>query len=163
MLIGILSSVLLLVIIDIVEDSKTGVEFWHLLYEGGGGLFALVGIFYLLRDSFKTKKGLIEIRQNFSDYRKEAEKWRTESRKYLEGLSKAIDEQFSKWELTAAEKEVALLLLKGLSLKEIAEVRSTTEKTSRVQSMAIYAKAGLGSRSELSAFFLEDLLAPQQV
>jgi hypothetical protein len=35
---------------------------------------------------------------------------------------------------------------------------ATTEKTARVQSMAIYSKAGLAGRSELSAFFLEDLL-----
>ncbi|MGE3975871.1 MAG: helix-turn-helix transcriptional regulator, partial [Bdellovibrionales bacterium] len=51
--------------------------------------------------------------------------------------------------------------LKGLSLKEIAGVRNTTEKTARVQSTAIYSKAGLSGRSELSAFFLEDLLLPE--
>jgi len=47
-----------------------------------------------------------------------------------------------------------------MSLKEIAEIRNTAEKTARVQSMAVYSKSGLGGRSELSAFFLEDLLVP---
>jgi DNA-binding NarL/FixJ family response regulator len=51
--------------------------------------------------------------------------------------------------------------LKGLSLKEAADVRSTSEKTVRAQAQAIYEKSGLSSRSELSAFFLEDLLAPK--
>jgi DNA-binding CsgD family transcriptional regulator len=97
---------------------------------------------------------------NFSEYKKESEAWRTEARKYIEGLSTAIDQQLGKWKLSAAEKEVAFLLLKGLSLKEIAEIRQTTEKTARVQSMAIYSKSGLAGRSELSAFFLEDLLVP---
>jgi hypothetical protein len=32
-------------------------------------------------------------------------------------------DQLSRWKLTSAEKEVAFLLLKGLSLKELAEVR----------------------------------------
>jgi DNA-binding NarL/FixJ family response regulator len=146
---------------DIIGDSKEGVEFWHLTLEGTVGIISLFGIFYILRDSFKTKKSLVETKQKFSAYQKEAEKWRAESKKYLEGLSSAIDEQLNKWSLTSAEKEVAFLLLKGLSLKEIASVRNTTEKTARVQSMAIYAKAGLSSRSELSAFFLEDLLVPQ--
>ncbi len=75
-------------------------------------------------------------------------------------MARAIDQQLTKWNLTVAEKEVAFLLLKGLSLKEVADVRKTTEKTARVQSMAIYSKAGISGRSELSAFFLEDLLLP---
>jgi DNA-binding NarL/FixJ family response regulator len=57
---------------------------------------------------------------------------------------------------------VAFLLLKGLSLKEVAGVRNTSEKTARVQSMAVYAKAGISGRSELAAFFLEDLLPPSE-
>lgn len=160
-LVSILSAVFILVTADIVGDSKEGVDLWHLVLEGSVGLISLFGIFYVLRDSFKTRHNLIETNQKFSDYRVESEKWRAESRKYLEGLSSAIDEQLSKWGLTPAEKEVAFLLLKGLSLKDVANVRNTSEKTARVQSMAIYSKAGLSSRSELSAFFLEDLLVPQ--
>lgn len=48
-----------------------------------------------------------------------------------------------------------------MSLKDVAAIRGTSEKTARAQSMAVYAKAGLSGRSELSAFFLEDLL-PQK-
>ena len=160
-LVSILSAVFLLVTADIVGDSKEGVDLWHLVLEGSVGLISLFGIFYVLRDSFKTRHNLIETNQKFSAYRVESEKWRAESRKYLEGLSSAIDEQLSKWGLTPSEKEVAFLLLKGLSLKDVANARNTSEKTARVQSMAIYSKAGLSSRSELSAFFLEDLLVPQ--
>lgn len=57
---------------------------------------------------------------------------------------------------------MAFLLLKGMSLKELAELRGTSEKTARAQSMSIYAKAGLSGRSELSAFFLEDLLPARE-
>jgi DNA-binding NarL/FixJ family response regulator len=99
---------------------------------------------------------------DFANYKKESELWRVELRKYLDGLSKAIDQQLSKWNLSTAEKEVAFLLLKGMSLKEIAEIRNTAEKTARVQAIAIYSKAGLAGRSELSAFFLEDLLVPPE-
>ena len=70
----------------------------------------------------------------------------------------AIDRQFDRWELTPAEREVGLLLLKGLSLREIAEVRGTSERTTREQARNVYRKGGLAGRAELSAFFLEDLL-----
>ena len=77
-----------------------------------------------------------------------------------EGLGEAIDRQFLTWKLTEAEREVGLLILKGLSLKEIVGARATSERTIRAQARSIYSKAGLSGRSALSAFFLEDLLAP---
>jgi DNA-binding NarL/FixJ family response regulator len=92
--------------------------------------------------------------------RAEARRWKTEASDVLRGLGAAIDTQFGRWGLSSAEREVALLLLKGLAHKEIAEVRETSEKTVRQQSLAVYRKAGLSGRAELSAFFLEDLLLP---
>jgi DNA-binding NarL/FixJ family response regulator len=55
-----------------------------------------------------------------------------------------------------------MLLLKGLSHKEIAEVRAITEATARQQARAVYRKAGLSGRADLAAFFREDLLLPAQ-
>ena len=86
--------------------------------------------------------------------------WRDETRALLKGLGEAIDRQFVTWKLTEAEREVGLLILKGMSLKEIAGMRVTSERTIRAQARSIYAKAGLSGRAALSAFFLEDLLAP---
>ena len=51
-------------------------------------------------------------------------------------------------------------MLKGLSHKEIADIRATSETTIRQQALAVYRKSDLRSRAELSAFFLEDLLLP---
>jgi DNA-binding CsgD family transcriptional regulator len=63
-----------------------------------------------------------------------------------------------RWGLTPAERQVALLLLEGLSHAEAARVRDTSERTVRQQVHEVYSKAGLSGRSELAAFFLEDLL-----
>lgn len=82
------------------------------------------------------------------------------ARKHLEGLGVYIKAQFDDWGLTPAEQEVALLLLKGLSMKEVSEIRSVSERTIRQQATTIYGKAGLSGRASLSAFFLEDLLLP---
>ena len=65
-------------------------------------------------------------------------------------------------EIGGDERDVALQLLKGLSHKEIACERQTTEGTVRQQALAIYRKAGLGGRSNLAAFFLEGLTLPRR-
>lgn len=156
----ILLIIMVMVLVDLVNDAGQGVGFWHLFAEGLMALAALVGVFLLIRGSMALKRSLVAERKISGELQAEAEKWRLQSKKFLEGLSNAIDDKLTAWKLTESEKEVAFLLLKGLSLKEIADIRGTTEKTARTQSIAIYAKSGLAGRSELSAFFLEDLLLP---
>lgn len=73
-------------------------------------------------------------------------------------LALVLKEQFENWSLTDTEREVAMLLLKGLSFKEIAAVRDTMEKTVRQQASAIYKKANVSGRHAFSAWFIEDLL-----
>jgi DNA-binding CsgD family transcriptional regulator len=81
----------------------------------------------------------------------------------MKGLAVSLDQQFNRWALSPAEKETALLLLKGLSHKEIAKVRSVGDTTARQQARAVYKKAGLSGRYDLAAFFLEDLMLPLAV
>jgi DNA-binding CsgD family transcriptional regulator len=119
-----------------------------------------VGVVLLFQMSRRQQEDQRSLIRDLEVARAQGQRWRTEARGYLNGLGDAIEAQFQRWNLTEAEREVALLLLKGLSLKEIATVRATSERTVRVQSRALYGKAGLTGRAALSAFFLEDLLAP---
>jgi len=73
-------------------------------------------------------------------------------------LKNVVEKQFLKWRLSKSESEVGLLLLKGLSLKEIAILRHTQEKTVRTQASAIYRKASLDGRHAFAAWFLEDII-----
>lgn len=121
---------------------------------------ASVGVVLLFQMSRRQHEEQLTLIRDLELARIQGQRWRSEARSFLNGLGEAIDAQFSRWNLTEAEREVALLLLKGLSLKEIATVRATAERTIRAQARAIYSKAGLTGRAALSAFFLEDLLAP---
>lgn len=85
------------------------------------------------------------------------------ARVFMEGLSKAIDLQLSAWGLSEGERTTALLMLKGMSHKEIAAATKRSESTVRQHAVEIYRKSGLSGRAELSAFFLEDLLLPNDV
>jgi len=103
---------------------------------------------------------LAEARAEVTRWSADAQRWNQEAHYVLQGLGAAIDRQFDRWSLTPAEREVALLQLKGLRHKEIAELRQTSERTVRHQALTVYRKAGLSGRSDLAAFFLEDLLLP---
>jgi DNA-binding CsgD family transcriptional regulator len=119
-----------------------------------------VGVVLLFRMSYRQREDQLSLIRDLEVARIQGQRWRSEARSLLTGLGEAIDAQFSRWNFTEAEREVALLLLKGLSVKEIAAVRATSERTIRTQARSLYAKAGLTGRAALSAFFLEDLLAP---
>lgn len=112
--------------------------------------------------SFLVYKNHLALIRDLDVARMQGRQWRDETRALLKGLGEAIDRQFLTWKLTEAERDVGLLILKGLSLKDIAAVRVTSERTIRAQARSIYAKAGLSGRAALSAFFLEDLLPPSE-
>lgn len=121
---------------------------------------ATVGVVLLFRTAARQREEQLVLLRDLEMARVQGQRWRSEARTVLNGLGDAIEAQFTRWNLTDAEREVALLLLKGLSLKEIASVRVTAERTIRAQAQSVYAKAGVTGRAALSAFFLEDLLAP---
>ena len=92
--------------------------------------------------------------------RAERDAWKARAGRLLDGLAEAMAEQFELWGLTPAERETALMLLKGYSHKRIARLTDRSDRTVRQHAVAVYRKSGLAGRSELSAFFLEDLLIP---
>lgn len=151
----------ILVGLDLVTDAQEGVPGWHLTVEGIVVLAALFGVVVMLRGAFALKRSLAAEVLKSTSLKAEAEEWRKKARIHIEGLSQEIDRQLAAWKLSGAEKEIVFLLLKGMSLKEIALIRSTSEKTARAQATVIYEKSGLAGRSELAAFFLEDLLLPK--
>lgn len=69
-----------------------------------------------------------------------------------------IDGYFEQWGLSEAEKDIALLTIKGMTISEIAEIRQTKQSTIKTQSSAIYKKAGVSSRAQLVSSLIEELL-----
>jgi DNA-binding CsgD family transcriptional regulator len=146
--------------VDITADYRSGTEASHLLTEGAVMVAALAGAAILWRQFRSVRQEARRLSVDLAAARQDAERFRNEAQDALRGLGEAIDRQFIRWRLSPAEREVGLLLLKGLSHREVAAARSTSETTIRQQALAIYRKSGLHTRAELSAFFLEDLLLP---
>ena len=69
-----------------------------------------------------------------------------------------LHERFDDWELTPAERDVALFSIKGLSTADIAGLRNTSEGTVKAQTNAIYRKAGVSGRPQLLSLFIDELM-----
>ena len=70
-----------------------------------------------------------------------------------------LTQHFDGWGLTPSERDVALLAIKGLSISEIAALRSTAEGTVKAQNAAVYRKAGVSGRAELLSVFIEEIVS----
>jgi len=123
-----------------------------LLVASATGVSLLTGRFQKEREEKEALTRDLEIA------RVEGAVWRQSAQSYLSGLGEAIEKQFEGWQLTSAEREVGLLMLKGFSHRELAGLRGTTEATVRHQAQSIYLKSSLPGRSTFCAYFLEDLL-----
>jgi len=144
---------------DVREDLKSGSTLFHVAWESCVILLSFFGFFgtiFKAARSFKTN--LEASKANEDVLHQELSVWKADNAKFVHGLAESIDRQFVLWKLTAAERDVALLMIKGFSTKEIADLRKTAEKTVRLQVSAIFSKSGLQSRTQLLAYFIEDLL-----
>jgi len=73
-------------------------------------------------------------------------------------FTEAMMAEFERWGLTPAERDVALLSLKGCEVAEIAQLRGSAAGTVRAQLARVYAKAGVSGRAQLASLFIEELL-----
>lgn len=73
-------------------------------------------------------------------------------------FSAMITLQFDEWGLSEAERDIAMLTTKGMSVAEIADLRQTSQGTVKSQNSSIYRKAGVNSRTQLIGLLIEELL-----
>lgn len=149
-------------IVDVILDAPGSWLTPHVMVELSLAAMSLALSAYLWRRWWVTSRSLERTRRSLEERRAERDRWRASARTLLEGLGRAIDEQFDRWELTPTEREVALHLLKGHTHKRTARLTDRSERTVRQHAVSVYRKAGLGGRAELAAFFLEDLMLPEE-
>ena len=74
-------------------------------------------------------------------------------------FAELLEVRFDEWNLTEAERAVAVLALKGYSVAEMADLRATAQGTIKAQCAALYRKADVSGRLQLLSLFLDDLMA----
>jgi DNA-binding CsgD family transcriptional regulator len=155
----------LLLALEVVTETGTmsladlAVDATHILLT----IAASVGAVLLFQRTQKQQKENMALHRDLGIARADGDHWRSKLQSHINGLRAGLDSQFMGWALTGAEREVGLLILKGLNHKEIGTVRDTSEATVRQQAQSIYRKAGLPGKTAFCAYFLEDLLLPEEM
>jgi DNA-binding CsgD family transcriptional regulator len=158
-------SALLLVIatggaIDIILDRPTQWLSFHIVYELCMVAASALMAAWLWNGWRQAEREGSRLRLTVAQHESEREAWRARAAGELAGFGRAVDEQFTTWRLTPAERQVALQLLKGRSHKEIAAESGRSERTVRQHATAAYAKAGVDGRAALAAFFMGGINLP---
>ena len=73
-------------------------------------------------------------------------------------LLQSMQMQFDRWKFTPPETEVAMLLIKGLTLEECAQSLAWHDVTVRTIAASVFAKAHLSNRHQFAAYILGDLM-----
>ena len=120
--------------------------------------FSAVLLAILVVERVAQRRELADLRGQLSKARGQLAKIDTQSVAIASQYRAVMQKQFDAWGLSASEQDVVIGMLKGLSFREIAELRGTREKTARQQASTVYRKAGVGGRNELTAWFFEDML-----
>ncbi len=162
LLVGVLLVMLVASAGDLMMDRPRSWLSLHVAFELLMIAAAGVGIVAFWLAWWGARQSVAELERSLESQRAERDAWRRSAESALEGLGRAIDAQFDAWQLTHAEREVALLVLKGRSHKQIAHLSRRSERTVRQHAASVYQKAGLAGRAELAAFFLEDVMLPAE-
>lgn len=159
----VLSATLIGGTVDLVLDAPESWRSFHVIYEVGLLVFAMISSIVLWRGWQRARHSLTASRRMLAERGVERDAWRATAESALAGLGRAVDDQLAAWGLTPVEREIAMLLLKGQSHKQIAYATGRSERTVRQHAVSVYQKSRLNGRAELAAFFLEDLMAPPSI
>ncbi|PLW67203.1 helix-turn-helix transcriptional regulator [Pseudohalioglobus lutimaris] len=156
---AVLGVIMALNALDVMVDITLGVPQWHIIQESMIVVVSGIGCVYLLWEMRRSSLEMRALAHSLSSTDQQLQEITEDMRRARSRFSETIHQQFLDWGLTLSEQQVAMLLLKGLSFREIAVVRDTREKTVRQQASSIYAKSSLDGRHTFAAWFLEDFLS----
>jgi DNA-binding CsgD family transcriptional regulator len=160
-----LGAFVLLLVLEIVTEGDE-VSFFDLAVDAVSILLtigAAVGVALLVQRMHAQHEEKMSLLRDLEIARAEGDGWRRRMESHLAGIRIEMEKQFEAWGMTAAEREIGMLILKGLSHKEVASLRGTSEATVRQQAQSIYQKANLPGKTAFSAYFLEDLVGSEDL
>lgn len=126
---------------------------WVYLSLGGALHLAMeTGIMVLLM------LGFVLARQAMRRTARERDRAQTDLRSLRGDFDAILRHHFARWKLTPTQTDVALLVLRGLTIEQISQARVCAAGTVKAHLNAIYRAGGFATRGELVGFFMDELL-----
>lgn len=149
-------------VIEVVSEFMSGETFLTMADDLSGLVISVLVLGGFAYERRIQQRALRDLGHQLNKARGQLAKIDSRSPELASQYRAVMQKQFDAWSLTASEQDVVIGMLKGLTFREIAELRQTREKTVRQQASAVYRKAGVSSRNELTAWFFEDMLDPPE-
>lgn len=132
---------------DVIEDFRDDGQFDnpHLILEAVAAATLVAGVIFLMAELRGLLNRMSEMQLGLDIARGH--------------LAEVIDAFFDEWKLTAAERDVATMILKGVDNDTIARVRKTASGTVRAQATRIYSKSATDGRAQFISLFMEELMS----
>lgn len=144
-LIGVQSVCAIVFLWDVIYDLQEPlVATWHIVPEAMASLALIIGI------GFEVVY-LVHLLQRKTSLERSVEMASAQ-------LQDIIQSHFDSWKLTASERDVAALMIKGLSISEIASVRGSADGTVKAHLSAIYRKSNARNRAEVLSHIMDTLI-----
>jgi DNA-binding CsgD family transcriptional regulator len=144
-LIGVQTVCAIVFLWDVIYDlQEPALATWHIVPEAMASLALIIGI------GFEVVY-LVHLLQRKTSLERSVEMASAQ-------LQDIIQSHFDSWKLTASERDVAALMIKGLSISEIASVRGSADGTVKAHLSAIYRKSNARNRAEVLSHIMDTLI-----
>lgn len=132
---------------DVIEDFRIDGQFDnpHLILESVAAATLIAGVIFLMVELRSLLLRMSEMQLGLDIARGH--------------VAEIIDAFFAEWGLTDAERDVAIMMLKGVDNDTIARIRKTAPGTVRAQATRIYSKSATDGRAQFISLFMEELMS----
>lgn len=139
-------------VIDIASEFPDPATWGYLPFRSALHLGVELGVVVLLMI------GVALVRQAIRRVAGERDRAQSDLRSLRGDFDAILQAQFTDWNLTDTQRDIALLTLRGLTIERIAEARNCAQGTVKAHLNAIYRAGGFRTRGELVGFFMDELL-----
>jgi hypothetical protein len=147
-------------VLDFINDLAGGELELHDLGEVLGIVVAMTGLLLMWRMVNRSRAEARQLRAVLDGDRADLERCRRHAAGMRCGVDAYVHRQLDALDLSPGEREIAVLLLRRLSLEAIAEARRVSFSKVHEQAVAVYRKAGVDGPAELAARLVEGILLP---
>ncbi|XDD50081.1 helix-turn-helix transcriptional regulator [Leptospira sp. WS92.C1] len=122
--------------------------------EAAFGFLSIIGLYFLFIEIKHTQNDIESAKVVIEGLRNKNQLLTHTNQSFWESFQKQLEE----WDLSDKEKEISMLLLRGMSNHQIAAIRGKSLKTIENQTFSIYQKSGTTGKLEFIAYFISPLL-----